>query len=101
MALWCNGLRQAGAIVVGKTNLSQLMVYHESDNPVYGRTNNPWNLDRTPGGSGGGEAAIIAAGGSPLGFGAGNATATAPASWRGSTPGVSKRSSARRTLSRR
>jgi fatty acid amide hydrolase len=62
-------LRNAGAIVLGKTNLPQLMIWHESDNPVYGRTNNPWNLDRTCGGSSGGEAAIIAAGGSPLGLG--------------------------------
>ncbi|GHO46684.1 amidase [Ktedonospora formicarum] len=62
-------LRQAGAIPLGKTNVSQLLMYHESDNPVYGRTNNPWNLARTPGGSSGGEAAIIAAGGSPLGLG--------------------------------
>ncbi|GHO87160.1 amidase [Dictyobacter formicarum] len=62
-------LRQAGAIPLGKTNVSQLLMYHESDNPVYGRTNNPWDLMRTPGGSSGGEAAIIAAGGSPLGLG--------------------------------
>ncbi len=63
-------LRDAGAIVLGKTNISQLLIYIESDNPVYGRTNNPWNLERTCGGSSGGEAAIIAAGGSPLGLGA-------------------------------
>jgi fatty acid amide hydrolase len=62
-------LRRAGAIILGKTNVSQLMIYHESDNPVYGRTNNPWDLRRTPGGSTGGEAAIIAAGGSSLGLG--------------------------------
>ena len=62
-------LRQAGAIILGKTNVSQLMIYHESDNPVYGRTNNPWELDRTPGGSSGGEAAILAVGGSSLGLG--------------------------------
>jgi len=62
-------LRAAGAIVLGKTNVPQLMLYYESDNPVYGRTNNPWNLDRSPGGSSGGEGAIIAAGGSPLGLG--------------------------------
>jgi fatty acid amide hydrolase len=62
-------LRAAGAIVLGKTNLPQLMIWHESDNPVYGRTNNPWNLERTCGGSSGGEAAIIAARGSPLGLG--------------------------------
>ena len=62
-------LRQAGAIVLGKTNVPQLMLWHESDNPLYGRTNNPWDLSRTAGGSSGGEAAIIAAAGSPLGLG--------------------------------
>ena len=63
-------LRDAGAIIVGKTNTSQLLIYIESDNELYGRTSNPWNLERSPGGSSGGEAAIIASGGSPLGFGA-------------------------------
>ena len=62
-------LRRAGAIVLGKTNLPQLMLMHETDSPVYGRTNNPWDRQRGPGGSSGGEAAIIAAGGSPLGLG--------------------------------
>jgi fatty acid amide hydrolase len=62
-------LRQEGAIILGKTNVAQLLMYYESDNPLYGRTNNPWNLERTPGGSSGGEAAIIAAGGSPMGLG--------------------------------
>jgi fatty acid amide hydrolase len=61
-------LRQAGAIILGKTNIPQLFVYFESDNPVYGRTNNPWNQARTCGGSSGGEAAIIAAHASPLGL---------------------------------
>jgi fatty acid amide hydrolase len=61
-------LRGAGAIVLGKTNLPQLMLQHETNNPVYGRTNNPWNLERSPGGSSGGEAALVAAGGSPLGL---------------------------------
>ncbi|HEX5102307.1 MAG TPA: amidase family protein, partial [Pirellulaceae bacterium] len=62
-------LKQAGAVILGKTNVPQLMIWHECDNPVYGRTNNPWDLDRTCGGSTGGEAAIVAAGGSPLGLG--------------------------------
>ena len=62
-------LRAAGAIVLGKTNMSQLSWYTEADNPLFGRTSNPWNLDRSTGGSSGGEAAIIVAGGSPLGFG--------------------------------
>ncbi|MFN8474778.1 MAG: amidase family protein [Anaerolineae bacterium] len=62
-------LRDAGAIVLGKTNVAQLLFYYESDNPLYGTTKNPWNPTRTPGGSSGGEAAIIAAGGSALGLG--------------------------------
>ena len=61
-------LRDAGAIILGKTNIIQTLAGWESDNPVYGRSNNPWNLDRSPGGSSGGEAAIIAACGSPLGL---------------------------------
>src|SRR3954452_16838754 len=62
-------LREAGAVIVGKTNVSQLLLYNEADNPVYGRTANPWAEDRASGGSSGGEAAIIAAGGSALGMG--------------------------------
>jgi fatty acid amide hydrolase len=62
-------LRAAGAIVLGKTNVAQLLLSTECYNPVYGRTNNPWDHERTPGGSSGGEAAVIAAGGSPLGLG--------------------------------
>ncbi len=62
-------LRDAGAIVLGKTNVAQALLFHETDNPLYGLTRNPWDLDRLPGGSSGGEAAIIAAGGSPLGLG--------------------------------
>jgi fatty acid amide hydrolase len=62
-------LRRAGAVVLGKTNVPQIGLMYETDNPLYGRTNNPWNLDRSPGGSSGGEAALIAAGGSPLGLG--------------------------------
>jgi fatty acid amide hydrolase len=61
--------RAAGAVVIAKTNLSQLMIFIESDNPVYGRTNNPWDIGRTCGGSSGGEGALVAAGGSPLGLG--------------------------------
>lgn len=62
-------LRSAGGIILGKTNIAQLLFYVESDNPVYGRTNNPWDLTRTCGGSTGGEAALIAAEASPLGLG--------------------------------
>lgn len=62
-------MREAGAIVLGKTNIPQLMIWHESVNPVYGRSVHPVDSDRTPGGSSGGEAAIIAAKGSMLGLG--------------------------------
>ncbi len=62
-------LRAAGAVVLGKTNVAQLLIAYESVNPVHGRTSNPWRPDRTPGGSSGGEAAIVAAGGSALGIG--------------------------------
>jgi fatty acid amide hydrolase len=62
-------LRAAGAIPIAKTNVPQLLIYTETDNPLYGRTNNPWDLARSCGGSSGGEAAVIAAGASPLGLG--------------------------------
>ena len=62
-------LRRAGAIVLGKTNVSQLLLQNDADNPAFGRTNNPWDLNRSPGGSSGGEAAVIAYGGSSLGLG--------------------------------
>ncbi len=53
-------LRAAGAIILGKTNTPEFLSSYDTDNYVTGRTNNPWNLDRTPGGSSGGEAAAIA-----------------------------------------
>lgn len=62
-------LRSAGAVVLGLTNAPELLTAYESDNLIYGATNNPYALDRTAGGSSGGEAAIIAAHGSPLGLG--------------------------------
>jgi len=62
-------LRAAGAIPIAKTNVPQLMIFAETDNPLYGRTNNPWDLERSCGGSSGGEAAVIAASASPLGLG--------------------------------
>jgi Asp-tRNA(Asn)/Glu-tRNA(Gln) amidotransferase A subunit family amidase len=54
-------LRAEGAILLGKTNTPELVASYETDNFVTGRTNNPWDLGRTPGGSSGGEAAAIAA----------------------------------------
>lgn len=62
-------LRRAGAIVLGVTNVPEAGLWHETNNPVYGRTHNPHDLRRTCGGSSGGEAAILAAGGSPFGLG--------------------------------
>ncbi|MCE9620820.1 MAG: amidase [Actinomycetia bacterium] len=62
-------LRAAGAIPVAKTNVAQFLAFVESDNPLHGRTDNPWNSERSCGGSSGGEAALIAACGSPLGLG--------------------------------
>jgi amidase len=62
-------LRAAGAIILGKTNTPELLAAYESDNLITGRSNNPWDLERTPGGSSGGEAAAIAAFCSPGGIG--------------------------------
>lgn len=63
-------LRAAGAIVIGVTNIPDFSMSYETDNLFYGCTRNPYDLNRSPGGSSGGEAAIIAAGGSVLGIGA-------------------------------
>jgi len=62
-------LRAAGAMIVGVTNTPELLMAWETDNLLYGRTNNPWDLTRTAGGSSGGEAAAIAAGLSAGGLG--------------------------------
>ena len=64
-----NRLRNAGGIPIAKTNLPDLLFSFETDNLIFGRTNNPYDLTRTPGGSSGGESALIAACGSPLGLG--------------------------------
>lgn len=61
--------KAAGGIPLMKTNLPEFSAWTETNNLVTGRTNNPWNLDRTPGGSSGGESAAIAAGMSPIGIG--------------------------------
>lgn len=62
-------LKKAGGILLAKTNLPEFSYWIESDNLLSGRSNNPWDLTRTPGGSSGGESAAIAAGMSPLGLG--------------------------------
>ena len=62
-------MREAGAIVLGKTNTPEFTLSFETDNLVYGQTNNPYDVSRTPGGSSGGAGAIIAAGGSAMDLG--------------------------------
>jgi amidase len=62
-------IRQAGAILVGKTNAAMLLADYQTDNPLFGRTNNPWDVARTPGGSSGGAAAALAAGMTPFEIG--------------------------------
>ena len=68
-AVLVSRLRQAGAIVLGVTNTPELLMAWETDNLLYGKTSNPWDLSRTAGGSSGGEAAAIAAGCSAGGVG--------------------------------
>lgn len=62
-------LKQEGAIILGKTNTPTLCFCQETDNKLYGRSNNPWDTTRTTGGSSGGEAALIAVGGAAVGLG--------------------------------
>jgi aspartyl-tRNA(Asn)/glutamyl-tRNA(Gln) amidotransferase subunit A len=69
-------LKAAGGILLAKTNAPEFAYSVETDNLLTGRTNNPWNLDYTPGGSSGGESAAIAAGMSPLGLGSDVAIST-------------------------
>ncbi len=77
-------LRQAGAVILGTTNVPEMLMAYHTDNPLYGRTNNPWDLERTPGGSSGGEAAAIAAGLSAGGVGSdGGGSVRVPAHFSG------------------
>ena len=77
-------LRKAGAIILGVTNTPELLMAWETDNLLYGRTNNPWDLSRTPGGSSGGEAAAIASGCSAGGVGSdGGGSIRVPAHFSG------------------
>jgi amidase len=68
-ALGVSRLKAAGAVILGKTNVPPFLSDWQSNNPVYGRTRNPWDLERSPGGSSGGSAAALAAGLTPLEFG--------------------------------
>lgn len=77
-------LKAAGAIILGVTNSPELLMAWETDNALYGRTNNPWDLTRTPGGSSGGEAAAIASGCSAGGMGSdGGGSIRVPAHFSG------------------
>jgi Asp-tRNA(Asn)/Glu-tRNA(Gln) amidotransferase A subunit family amidase len=77
-------LRAAGAIVVGTTNVAEMLMGYESDNPLHGRTASPWDLARTPGGSSGGESAAIASGMSGGGVGSdGGGSVRVPAHFTG------------------
>jgi len=62
-------LKRAGALILGTTNCPEFLMAYETDNRLYGRTNNPWDAARTPGGSSGGESAAVAAGLSAAGLG--------------------------------
>ncbi len=62
-------LQAEGAIIIGKTNLSVLAMDMQANNPIFGKTNNPWNITKTSGGSSGGCAAALATGMTPLSFG--------------------------------
>lgn len=77
-------LRAAGAIVLGTTNVAEMLMGYETVNPLHGRTANPWDLARTPGGSSGGESAAIAAGCSAGGIGSdGGGSIRVPAHFTG------------------
>jgi amidase len=77
-------LRRAGAIILAKTNTPEFLASYETDNFLTGRSNNPWNVERTPGGSSGGEAAAIASGCSPGGVGSdGGGSIRVPAHFSG------------------
>jgi amidase len=77
-------LRAAGAIILGNTNVPEFLMAYETDNLLYGRTNNPWDLSRTSGGSSGGESAAIAAGCSAGGVGSdGGGSIRIPAHYTG------------------
>ena len=62
-------VKEAGAVLLGKTNTPELTLSYETNNLVYGRTNNPWDVTRTTGGSSGGAAAIVACGGAAFDIG--------------------------------
>ena len=77
-------LKRAGAIVLGNTNVPEMLMAYHTENPLYGRTNSPWAPERTPGGSSGGEAAAVAAGLCAAGIGSdGGGSIRVPAHFSG------------------
>ncbi|HSS04835.1 MAG TPA: amidase [Solirubrobacterales bacterium] len=77
-------LREAGAIVIGKTHAPEVGQWHFTETPLHGATRNPWNTDHTPGGSSGGAAAAVAAGVVPAAIGSdGAGSIRVPAAWTG------------------
>jgi amidase len=83
-ALIVQRLREAGAVIMGKTNVPPYLADWQADNPLFGRTNNPWDLERAPGGSTGGGGAALAAGLTPLEFGSDiGGSIRFPAAWCG------------------
>jgi amidase len=77
-------LREAGAIVIGKTHAPEVGQWHFTETPLHGATRNPWNRDYTPGGSSGGAAAAVAAGVVPAAIGSdGAGSIRIPAAWTG------------------
>lgn len=77
-------IREAGAIVIGKTHAPEVGQWHFTETPLHGATRNPWNTDHTPGGSSGGAAAAVAAGVVPAAIGSdGAGSIRIPAAWTG------------------
>src|SRR5205823_5167601 len=62
-------LKAAGGVLIGKTNVPAMLADYQTSNPIFGRTNNPWDVERTPGGSSGGAAAALASGMTPFDVG--------------------------------
>ena len=77
-------LRDAGAVIIGKTNVPEMTIWPFTESRSFGATRNPWDPDRSPGGSSGGTAAAVAAGLAPIGLGSdGGGSIRLPATWCG------------------
>ncbi len=77
-------LREAGAVILGKTAVPEMMIWPFTESVSYGATHNPWDLSRTPGGSSGGSAAAVAAGLAPIALGSdGAGSIRIPSTWCG------------------